>query len=1056
MNSNTQALVPLQDLFNPRESSDGKTEAPKRILIRGRAGIGKTTLSKKIVYEYTRHRMWREQFSLLLWVPLRKLKRKRFVSLTDFFREEYFRQKLQGRAIAETLSEHIQGPDKAKTLFVLDGWDEIQGWEVDESVETLRSLLNHPTVIITSRPAGVNLSSIDPMDLELETIGFSQENVSAYLEHEEVVSSEGMATDIKQFIQSNPFVQEVVNVPIQLDAFCYSWDEIKQMRQADHTFTVTTLYQAMIHKLWRKDILRLEKQDHGIPLTAEVVNALRNSKRLTRAVQSESDFLSALAFDRFQENQIEFTNREIDHVIEKLEAKGMQLPLTLESNLTKLSFLHADDHDAARDKRSYHFMHLTFQEFFAAQWLVKLLTSDPSQVEDCVRWHKYDPRYEIVWRFMAGLLPDDAALNSFFDWLDQGPQDLLGIQHQHLIMHCLNESKGRLNNPERQQTLELNLCEWVEFEIETMGGSTLGVSVAFPEAQLLQWLKGKPRRADIIAVLAKRPVLSEEAIECLTALLKDTDNSVRSGAAEALGKQSNLLPEAIEGLMTLLRDTDDSVGSWAAVALSRQSNLPPEAIEGLIALLKGTDNSVGSWAAEALSRQSNLPPGAIGDLIALLKDKDNSVRFRAAEALGKQSNLPPEATEGLMTLLTDTDNSARSSAAEALGKQSNLPPKAIEGLVTLLKDTDDYVRSNAADVLGRQSNLPPKAIEDLVALLKDTNSFVRSGAVKALGSQSNLPHEAVEGLIAWLTDTDKYMRFWAAAVLGRQSNLPPKAIEGLVTLLKDTDDPVQSRAAEALGRQSNLPPETIEDLMALLKGTNRFVQSGALQVFYWQSNLPPEAIEGLIALLTDTGSFARWEAAKVLGRQSNLPPEAIEGLIALLTDTERFVRSEAAKVLGGQSNLPPEAIEGLIALLTDTYLAVQSTAAEALGRQSNLPTKAIEGLIALLKDTEKDLQFSAARALDRQRMGQLYHRLETLEHSSMECLYSQYLVKWSVARITPLYLEGGTLYFYTSSKLESVSLREEAAFRQTLLEVQKRTGIPSASWVKTSKWWRQW
>src|ERR1700722_16034538 len=49
MNSNTQALVPLQDLFNPRESSDGKTEAPKRILIRGRAGIGKTTLSKKIV-----------------------------------------------------------------------------------------------------------------------------------------------------------------------------------------------------------------------------------------------------------------------------------------------------------------------------------------------------------------------------------------------------------------------------------------------------------------------------------------------------------------------------------------------------------------------------------------------------------------------------------------------------------------------------------------------------------------------------------------------------------------------------------------------------------------------------------------------------------------------------------------------------------------------------------------------------------------------------------------------------------------------------------------------
>lgn len=41
----------LNDLFKAR-LLDGKEKKPKRILIHGLAGVGKTTLCKKIVYEY--------------------------------------------------------------------------------------------------------------------------------------------------------------------------------------------------------------------------------------------------------------------------------------------------------------------------------------------------------------------------------------------------------------------------------------------------------------------------------------------------------------------------------------------------------------------------------------------------------------------------------------------------------------------------------------------------------------------------------------------------------------------------------------------------------------------------------------------------------------------------------------------------------------------------------------------------------------------------------------------------------------------------------------------
>jgi hypothetical protein len=49
--------VALSELFDQREIRSSVTIIPRRILIRGRAGIGKTTLCKKIVHDFTYERM---------------------------------------------------------------------------------------------------------------------------------------------------------------------------------------------------------------------------------------------------------------------------------------------------------------------------------------------------------------------------------------------------------------------------------------------------------------------------------------------------------------------------------------------------------------------------------------------------------------------------------------------------------------------------------------------------------------------------------------------------------------------------------------------------------------------------------------------------------------------------------------------------------------------------------------------------------------------------------------------------------------------------------------
>ncbi|OBR02171.1 Peptidase C14 [Colletotrichum higginsianum IMI 349063] len=87
--------VKLEALFDPRKMPDGHVKPPQRILIRGRAGVGKTTLCKKIVYDFTHGTLWHDKFDRLLWIPLRNLKREARTNVPgynmgDLFRHEYF------------------------------------------------------------------------------------------------------------------------------------------------------------------------------------------------------------------------------------------------------------------------------------------------------------------------------------------------------------------------------------------------------------------------------------------------------------------------------------------------------------------------------------------------------------------------------------------------------------------------------------------------------------------------------------------------------------------------------------------------------------------------------------------------------------------------------------------------------------------------------------------------------------------------------------------------------------------------------------------------------
>ncbi|KAI8598280.1 NACHT domain-containing protein, partial [Dissophora ornata] len=585
--ANMQSSIPLEQIFNKRKLRDGKENVPKTILIQGRAGIGKTTLCKKIVLAHQTG-LWRNRFDTVLWLPLRRLKAFKTCTLEGLLREKFFAQGLEqeGEALARGLAVSAQ---KGRVLFVLDGLDEIvadtEGDEGNDLKFFLRTLLTQQHVVITSRPSGLDRSLLPPIDLELETVGFSQKNVKDFLV--KVLKPEAVRT-VQDFIQKTPLIQGLVNIPVQLDVICFSWDSLPM---DGPTITMTGLYQLMVRKLWYKDALRLKKTAGGKALTPRQISELA-PEDIDELMTIELQHLGYLAFKGMKNNhQIEFDAKALLNALGDLReyratVKIGLLPPQLLEMMKQTSFLHTADADLDASKsgsqQAWYFLHLTFQEHFAATWIARHLQvkqPHPSagmmtveQAKAFVQEHKYNPQYEIVWWMVAGLL-DGEALEEFFDLLQGPPRDLIGGRHQQILASCLNEARARLDTTVVTR-LDAELMKWLHFEIQTCHSkgdrSILGCQTSFPETLLVQDLVSVRSWKTILArTLGDRPTLSESAIQSLLGALKDEDADVRESAASALGNQSTLPESAIQCLIGALKDEDADVRMSAALALSK-------------------------------------------------------------------------------------------------------------------------------------------------------------------------------------------------------------------------------------------------------------------------------------------------------------------------------------------------------------------------------------------------------------------------------------------------------------------------------------------------------
>ncbi|KLU87432.1 hypothetical protein MAPG_06432 [Magnaporthiopsis poae ATCC 64411] len=983
--------VPLHSLFDARKRQDGTTATPQRILIRGQAGVGKTTLCKRIVYNYLHERVWAGMFDRLFWVPLRTLKARLAsnptYNLEQWLRDEYFRTGNGGKfakALAHTVDDRTQ---HSRTLFILDGLDEISRELDSETPGLLNDLLKQPYVIITSRPSGLSLPHIGQVDLELETIGFDQDQVKCYVK----MAAGEQAAEIEEFLQSHSLIQDLTRIPIQLEALCYSWDA--SMRSQGAPTTMTGLYRKIESKLWKKDAARLGKSHEGKPLEGDTAKRMFD-REIARKVAPERSLLRCIAFTGLCSDMIEFDHTSQDEILDhwgRTSPEGLQATDSLPSclSLAKISFLRSSDAYSDQTHRSYHFLHLTFQEFFAAQYFVEQWQSrrkldvpmlgprSPGAklaAEAFLRKEKYKARYDVFWRFVAGLLhernDDEGRLCQFFHTIEDEPRDLLGPTHLRLVMHCLNEvpSDKSTDFAHLRAGLEKRLSRWVLFECSFQRRASLAREMELPEQVLEDVLREGSEDAKVEILRGLRKV-STKAIELIPNWLEGGTPTPMQEAILGIPQPLQGLPApTIEVIARRLEDTNEEHIPLAAIrALAKQPALPEAVVEVITRRLEDTNEEhIRLAAIRALAKQPALSEAVVGAIARLLEDEDPDLWPYVIKALaGRPSAL--EAAVKVMTKWLDNENSfVRAAAIRALTSLQHLPEAVVRAITKQVENEDSQVWLAAVGALTRQQAVPEVVFKVLIKHLESENLRGQTEATRILTTAPGLPEAVVEGIIKRLENNSPHARLNALKALANLPHLSEAAVEAVTKQLENEDLRVLSAAGEVLARQQAVPETAFNILIQRLESEDPGVRVATIRTLIYLPGLPEMAARAIIKRLEDEDSQVGTAAAEALVKLPglrNLSEAAVRVIIKRLQDPNRGVRAAAIDALAILPNPSEAVVQAITKRLEDEYWSVQVTASRTLANMPDLPEAVVEAIAKQLEDKDFDVRSMAAIAL---------------------------------------------------------------------------------------------
>ena len=411
----TRTPLAYSDLF---KVESGKRPV-RKVLVEGDAGIGKTTLSTSISEDWANGKLFQE-FELVLLLPLRHKEVGSVGSISELLNLLHSSKKLCS-SVADSLEE-VEGN---KMLIIADGWDELaesgrlEGSFLHKLV--FGELLPFVSIVLTSRPsASAPLHQLPCFDRFVEVRGFSKEHIVEYIQSEFVKDQEKAGRLLEQ-LEYNPLVESVCSVPLNCAIVCHLWRTLEENLPT----TMTELYKKIILNVILRNIQKKEAYKY--------INSLTNFDALPNELQQSWVLLCKFAFEGIIKDQIVFSQEELADIFPHGLANVLCFGLLQTAN-TILETGYGI---------SFHFLHLTFQEYLAALFLVKQISDQtlslPSKLEKDLLIAA--SRHDALCRFTCGVFFNQIEHRTFADF----QPFISSIKHSTdytVLCHCAFEAKG--------------------------------------------------------------------------------------------------------------------------------------------------------------------------------------------------------------------------------------------------------------------------------------------------------------------------------------------------------------------------------------------------------------------------------------------------------------------------------------------------------------------------------------------------------------------------------------------------------------------------------------
>ena len=348
----------------------------RKVLVEGDAGIGKTTLCMALSEDWANGKLFCD-FKILLLLHLRQKRIASAASLLDLLKLLHPSQK-----VCELINEYIE-EEEGKVLIIADGWDELSVEDRSEGSFLYELLLGECyslSVIMTSRPyASAPLHNLPCIDKFVEVCGFSKDIVKEFILCE-FASDRAKSSGLLEQLEGNPLIESVCSVPLNCAIICHLWHHLKGTLPT----TMSELYTKIILNVVLRNIQKRPRYD-SIP-------SLSHFDALPESLQQPWSLLCELAFQTLSEDRIVFSHEDLSMRFKNL---------TLNSEVFCFGLLQSAE-SILIDGRgvSFHFLHLTFQEYLAALYLVRQPLD--KQLQLC--WsYAGSKRFDMVWRFFFGI-----------------------------------------------------------------------------------------------------------------------------------------------------------------------------------------------------------------------------------------------------------------------------------------------------------------------------------------------------------------------------------------------------------------------------------------------------------------------------------------------------------------------------------------------------------------------------------------------------------------------------------------------------------------------------